>query len=125
VLVYDGDCTFCRYWVERWQHWTGNRIVSLPYQEPGLFIEFPCLKREHCESAVHLVRPDGTVLSGAAAVYASLGETEHLAWLHRWYRSHRWFARVSELGYSFVARRRSAFSRLQRFLHRLMSTPFA
>ena len=26
LLVYDGDCSFCRLWVERWKATTGNQV---------------------------------------------------------------------------------------------------
>jgi len=33
VLVFDGDCAFCRAWVEYWQRLTGERVRYTPYQE--------------------------------------------------------------------------------------------
>ena len=27
VLVFDGDCAFCRAWVEYWQRLTGERVL--------------------------------------------------------------------------------------------------
>ena len=33
LLVYDGDCGFCRKWVRRWQLRTGDRADYAPYQE--------------------------------------------------------------------------------------------
>ena len=36
ILVYDGECGFCRRWIERWRVVTGDRVVYLPYQTPGL-----------------------------------------------------------------------------------------
>ena len=33
LLVYDGDCGFCTYWVRYWQQLTGDRVAYVPYQE--------------------------------------------------------------------------------------------
>ena len=33
LLVYDGDCGFCTYWVRYWQQLTGDRVAYAPYQE--------------------------------------------------------------------------------------------
>ncbi|MCZ6572672.1 MAG: dual specificity protein phosphatase family protein, partial [Planctomycetota bacterium] len=35
LLVFDGDCGFCRRWVERWKRETGDRVAYTPYQEVG------------------------------------------------------------------------------------------
>ena len=31
LLVFDGDCGFCRYWVEYWRQLTGERVNYRPY----------------------------------------------------------------------------------------------
>jgi predicted DCC family thiol-disulfide oxidoreductase YuxK len=33
LLIYDGDCGFCNYWVRYWQKLTGDRVAYAPYQE--------------------------------------------------------------------------------------------
>jgi len=33
LLVYDGDCDFCRLWVERWRARTGERVAYEPFQK--------------------------------------------------------------------------------------------
>jgi len=30
-LVFDGECPFCRAWVEYWKHLTGDRVLYAPY----------------------------------------------------------------------------------------------
>lgn len=32
TLVYDGDCSFCRLWIERWRALTGERVQYAPFQ---------------------------------------------------------------------------------------------
>lgn len=68
TLVYDGSCGFCRRWVERVQRWDRRSAVQyVPLQAP----EAPALTgrpRAALERAAHLIRPDGSVYAGAAAV---------------------------------------------------------
>ena len=36
LLVYDGDCGFCKLWIRRWQRTTGARVDYLPFQDAGI-----------------------------------------------------------------------------------------
>ena len=41
-MIFDGDCGFCRRWIERWKAATGDRIDYAPSQEVGArFPEIP------------------------------------------------------------------------------------
>ena len=33
LLVYDGDCGFCRRWIDRWKILTGDKVDYAPFQE--------------------------------------------------------------------------------------------
>jgi predicted DCC family thiol-disulfide oxidoreductase YuxK len=32
LLIFDGDCGFCRIWVEYWKRLTGDLVAYGPYQ---------------------------------------------------------------------------------------------
>ena len=68
VLIYDGDCGFCRRQVARWQTVTGDRVEYVP----GPDARFDNVPRERLEAAVVLVMPHGEVLDGAEAVFRAL-----------------------------------------------------
>ena len=70
TLIYDGQCGFCRIWLEYWQALLGDRLEYLPYQQIG--DRFPSLDRAALTTAVHLVTRDGAVYPGAHAVFQSL-----------------------------------------------------
>src|SRR6058998_1154009 len=72
LLVFDGDCNFCRRWIQRWRQSTGDRVDYLPFQSPEIAEQFPELTREHFEQAVHLVEPNGEVFRGAEAAFRAL-----------------------------------------------------
>ena len=115
-MIYDGDCGFCVCWIRRWQRATGDRVDYLPFQDPRVAVRFPEIPRERYEAAVQLIEPDGTVTGAAEAVFRSLAANpERRHWLERYHRS-QGFARFTEGAYSFVARHRTFFSRLNRLL---------
>ncbi|MCG3150347.1 MAG: hypothetical protein PCFJNLEI_03830 [Verrucomicrobiae bacterium] len=102
LLIFDGDCTFCRRWIARWQRRTGDRVDYLAAQELG--DRFPEIPRDAFTQSVQLIEPDGTVYSGAAAVFRSLNRQ----WLYRL----PGVAPVSEWAYRLVANNRRVFSAL-------------
>jgi len=105
LLIFDGRCGFCRIWIDYWKRLTAGRIDFAPSQE--VEDRFPQISREAFAQAVQLVRPDGTVASGARAVFETLGR-EGI------YESSSFVASLSEAAYRFVARRRSFFYWLTR-----------
>ena len=109
LLVYDNDCDFCRYWIAQWQHITGDRIDHAPFQEVAA--EFPEIPLSAFESSVQLIFPNGTVLSGAEAVFRALNNG-----LLLWCYYHLFgFARMAEGTYRFVAQHRPFFSTVTRW----------
>jgi lipase maturation factor 1 len=109
LLVYDGDCAFCKLWVARWREETGEAVDYQPLQESAA--RFPEVPREEFERAVKLIEPDGRVWSGAAAVYHSLGAGGRA--LNRWSYEHvPGFAAASEFTYRFIAGHRDLAHRV-------------
>ncbi len=112
VLVYDGECGFCRLWIERWKSATGDAVEYAPYQSAAQ--RHPEVPREAFAEAVHLFEPDRTT-RGAEAVLRALSRAGGLSWLPRLY-SAPGAAPLLEAAYRFVAARRPLFSRLTRLL---------
>jgi predicted DCC family thiol-disulfide oxidoreductase YuxK len=68
TLIYDGDCGFCRRWVERVRRWDRrDALNTVRYQVPDLEERFPGVTRQACAQRIHLVTDDGHVFAGAAA----------------------------------------------------------
>ncbi len=116
LMIYDGDCRFCRQWITRWQGQIGQSVDFQPFQDPTITDAFPELSRAALEQAVHLVEPDGTVRTGAAAVFHALhhGRRRSFGWFL--YRRVPGLAAVCETAYRFVARHRPRFSFVSRLL---------
>lgn len=69
VVLYDGDCTFCRRWIERLRRWDrAGRIDTLPSSERHELAGIPPIDDASLDRAMHLVGPDGSVYAGGRAV---------------------------------------------------------
>lgn len=113
LLVFDGDCGFCRRWVARWRRWTGDRVGYEPYQSARE--RFPEIPLDQFKRSIQFIRADGTVLTGAEGVFHSLAVNPRLRWLVWLYRFAPGFAAATESGYGFVAGNRPLFSTLMKW----------
>ncbi|MBI4383830.1 MAG: DUF393 domain-containing protein [Nitrospinae bacterium] len=106
ILIYDGDCQFCRRWTARWRRMTGDRVDYAPYQEVA--DGFPDITRDRFDASVQFVDKDETVYTGAEAVFRALAHAPGMGWTLAAYRSVPGFAVTAERVYRFVARRRGS-----------------
>jgi predicted DCC family thiol-disulfide oxidoreductase YuxK len=106
VLLYDGHCGFCRIWIDYWRQITGDRVEYAASQESA--DRYPQIPHQAFAEAVQLIRPDGSVASGAGAVFETLGT-------QRIYHSSAMVRAVTEGCYRFIAQRRPFFYQLTRF----------
>jgi lipase maturation factor 1 len=115
ILVFDGDCGFCRFWVARWRHRTQDRVEYMPSNAPDVAKRFAGLQPDRLASAVHLIERDGHVSAGAEAVFRLLiyaGSPLPLA-LYSFVPAVR---AVAEGAYELVASHRGIFSKLTHLL---------
>jgi predicted DCC family thiol-disulfide oxidoreductase YuxK len=115
LMIFDGDCNFCTLWIRRWQQMTGDTVDYLPSQAAGIAAQFPEIPRERFEIAVQLIESDGTVISGAEAVFCGLAKNSKYEWLLRTYKNTPVVTQITECAYRFVAGHRTFFSRLTRW----------
>jgi predicted DCC family thiol-disulfide oxidoreductase YuxK len=114
LLIFDGDCHFCRRWIERWRELTAGAVEYAPSQEVA--DRFPEIPREPFEQAVQFIETDGTVFSGAEAVFRSLGHKRSRKWMIWCYERAPGFAAITEAAYRLVARNRRTASFFTRLL---------
>lgn len=108
LLVFDGECGFCRYWVNRWRGVTHGKIDYAPFQEVAH--RHPQIPHAAFENAVQLIEPDGRVTGGADALFRALELAgRNPLWLRLLSRAPGVRA-LSRCGYRFVARHRMSFS---------------
>ena len=111
VLVFDGDCSFCRLWVGYWQSLTGDRVEYAPYQTAAK--RFPAVPPTDFQRAVQYFE-GGTRYSGAEAVFHLMASLRTSLWnLPLWLYLHLpGFAAITEWKYRFIAAHRSAGYRI-------------
>lgn len=114
LLIYDGDCAFCTWWVRYWQRLTGAAVRYAPYQEVAA--QYPQIAPAAFRRAVQYVGADGRVASGAEASLRTLAHAPgkgHWLWL---YRRLPGFAWVAERAYAAIAAHRGPALRASRAL---------
>jgi predicted DCC family thiol-disulfide oxidoreductase YuxK len=114
LMIWDGECHFCRRWIERWRTITAGEVEYAPYQE--IADRFPEIPREQFQRSVVYIDKTGQVFVAAEAVYRSLRCRPSKKWLWWSYQHIPGFAVVSEFGYSFIARNRGFASTITRLL---------
>ena len=117
LLIYDGDCGFCKVWIARWKQLTADKVDYAPSQE--IASQFPQISENDFRKSVQFVDADGTISKGAEAVFRSL-KYANKKWMLWCYENIPGFAAISEWFYQLVASHRSLFFSITRFLpHRL------
>lgn len=114
LLVYDGDCNFCRLWIDRWRAITVDRVDYAPFQQVAA--QFPEIPREQFARSVQLTLPGGETFSGAHAVFRTLAYAPGKGWMLALYLRLPGLAFLCEWGYRVVARHRTLFYALTRLL---------
>ena len=113
LMIWDGECHFCKRWIERWREITAGKVDYATYQEAAT--RFPEIPIEQFKRAVAFIEPDGEAFFAAEAVYRSLRYRSSKKWLTWSYDHVPGFAGISETAYKFIARHRglgSTFTRL-------------
>src|SRR5882724_651409 len=114
LMIWDGECHFCKRWIERWREITAGKVDYATYQEAAH--QFPEIPVEQFKRAVGLIEPDGTAFFAAEAVYRSLRYRSSRKWLAWSYDRIPGFAAISETAYRFIARHRGLGSTVTRLL---------
>src|SRR5881227_1002785 len=114
LMIWDGECHFCRRWIERWREITEGEVEYAPFQEVAE--RFPEIPREQFQHSVVYIDKTGHVFVAAEAVYQSLRCRRSQKWLWWSYRHIPGFAAISEFGYRLIARHRGFASATTRLL---------
>jgi lipase maturation factor 1 len=114
LMIWDGECHFCKRWVERWREITVGEVDYVTYQEAAN--RFPEIPVDQFQRAVAFIEPDGKAFFAAEAVYRSLRCRSSRKWLAWSYDHVPGFAAVSELAYKLIARHRGIGSAVTRLL---------
>lgn len=72
ILIYDGDCEFCRRSIAWYQAHDGGHINYLPRQSPERTQRFPQLNDPKHQGSIQLVMPNGDIRSGEFGIATAL-----------------------------------------------------
>jgi predicted DCC family thiol-disulfide oxidoreductase YuxK len=106
ILVWDGECKFCKWWKTRWELKTKNQLDFKTYQEVAS--QFQDIPLKEFKKASRLIETDGAVYSGPDSAYRSLYISGNKKW-HHWYSKNSWFEKLSDLGYNHIAKNRNFY----------------
>jgi predicted DCC family thiol-disulfide oxidoreductase YuxK len=121
LMVFDGDCSFCKRWVERWKWLTLGEVDFEPYQTAGA--KYPEIPIEDFHRGVQLIEPDGTVTKNARAVFKSFHVAGQKRWMLWLYQRFGPFAFIAERIYRFIANHRNGLDKLDRWALGKQTTP--
>jgi predicted DCC family thiol-disulfide oxidoreductase YuxK len=113
-MIWDGECLFCKMWIERWREITAGKVDYATYQQVA--DQFPEIPLDQFKHAMAFIEPDGKTSFAAEAVYRSLQYRSSRKWLEWSYDHVPGFAAISESAYKFIARHRSLGSTVTRML---------
>lgn len=114
LLVWDGECGFCRRSVVLLQDHVGDTIDVVSYQE--VHHKFDQVDESDFANSVHFFEIHGEYYSGAEAIYRAFDKGPNRSALLWLYLNLPGFASVSEIGYRWVAEHRPFMSRISRRL---------
>lgn len=114
MMIYDGDCHFCRHWIERWKEDAGEHIAFVPWQQVAS--RFPDIPQNAFENAVQWVGADGRVMSGADAVFRMIEASPYAPRWMRWLWHFPGVKTIVRWSYRVIAKHRGIFSFLTKLL---------
>lgn len=113
ILIWDGDCGFCKFWKTRWQEKTQGIVEFETYQDYAQ--NFPDIPVKEFKKASRLIEKDGKIYSGPDSAYRSIWHAGNKRW-HQLYVSNSIFRSLSDHGYNHIAKNRSLYFKLTKLL---------
>jgi predicted DCC family thiol-disulfide oxidoreductase YuxK len=110
LLLYDGDCGFCRFWVRRWRAAMRGAVDFAPAQAEAA--RFPQITEEAWTRSLQLITPEGALYAGAEAVFRTLAYAPGRGWALAVYQHLPGVRLVTEAVYRAIASHRNFFSGL-------------
>lgn len=115
MMVWDGQCDFCAYWIKYWQSRSGDKIDYAPFQEVAS--QFRDINTRHFLLASRLIETDGKIYSGPRSAYRSIKYySKRWAFLDDWYARKKWFRNFSDSIYRQVTLHRGLLFKLMPWL---------
>lgn len=114
IMVFDGNCGFCRYWVVKWMRISKLSIEYRPYQEVAR--NFSDIPEKYFKEAVRYIDLNGEIANGPEAAYMAYVKANKSLYLYKWYKEGKWFMKLSDAIYLWVAEHRNFLSKVSIYL---------
>jgi len=114
ILVWDGECELCAYWISFWRKKLGPGIEYHSFQTVS--DQFPDINKREFLVASHFIETDGRIYRGARSAYRSLYHAGKFKFLDRLYAKRTWFRKLSDKLYYLVSHNRPTFFKISKFL---------
>ncbi len=105
LMVWDGNCGFCHYWVLRWKLFTGDKVVYKPYADVAH--NFPDIELRFFKQAVRFIDVDGKIFTGPAAAFRSFQYGDRYKWLMPLYAGFKPAEFVADHIYRLISKNRT------------------
>lgn len=114
LMVWDGNCGFCHYWIIRWRNMTGSLVDYRKYQHVAK--DIPDIPTIRFKEAVRLIEPGGRIFNGPGAAYRALSYGGRWPWkmISGWYERAALFRWFSDVVYQYIASHREFMFALSR-----------
>ena len=110
VIIYDGDCGFCRRQIERIARWSQpGTFEYLPWQAPEAAERFPQLTNASLESGLRIITADGRTYVAGDALHQVARRMPGVRWI-AWLYELPGLGQLARFGYRLVAKNRHRFS---------------
>lgn len=106
-MIWDGDCSFCKYWITYFQKDISQSILFSTYQEVAG--NYPDIPLKEFQKASRFIETDGTIFSGPDSAYRCLyySKKSRKIW-HELYNSTVFVGFISDHSYNYIAKNRAA-----------------
>ncbi len=108
IMVWDGECEFCRLCADRFKSAGTGKVEFIPFQD--LHSKYPKAPQLDYKKSVVFFSKNG-IRSGAAAIYGYYSEIG-LQWPLMLYKRLNVFSKISEILYQFIANNRKFFRQI-------------
>ena len=106
MMVWDGECGFCKYWITYWKSRTGNSVDYRTFQKVSA--QFEDISLEEFKKASRLIEVDGSVYSGPDSAFRTFRYFKNPSLCsHHWYSRFKIFNSLTNYSYNFIAKNRS------------------
>lgn len=95
-------------WVTRFEEWIAGAVEFVPFRRNRA--QYPMIDPARFDRTIHMIEPDGSIVTGAHAIARALGRGPGLSWVLGLYYSLPPLEALADAVYDFVASHRRSLA---------------